>query len=562
MLQAIGKYKILRLLGEGAMGAVYLAEDPDIGRQVAIKVMKMEAEEDHERFRQEARIVGGLSHPNIVVLHDFGFHEGKPYLVMQYLPGTSLEDWLRSPHALPNHLRVMEGLVSALDYAHGRGVLHRDLKPSNVQVTPEGDGRLMDFGIARVPEAKLTATGTIMGTPAYMAPEILGDAQYSTRADHYSAALVLYEMLAGKNPFLGQTISSTLTNVLHVEPPDLPTLRPDVPRELCAAITAHLAKDPKARPPDLAGLLATLHALRSGAPVPPAARAATAPSPGSGATQSIRDLRARVELPAPKPAAGVPAHVGTPKPAAKVHKWPVAALAIAVVVAVVWIAMRSTRPPPIGLSPTRQEPPQTRPSAPLVTVPERAAAEGAATTATASPTPRPVASEPTTTRPAAPSRSARPLPPSTTLGAPEAQASPSALPVAAATPPPTTLSAGSLPSPTPASSPTPGAMAAAARIEAAPAPTLAELSPRTCRRGSVVALDLHGTGFRPEHKIRLLRGGHEVTGLRITKQTLIDPGHLRVTVYVGADVPLGSYSLVLAEPTGALSEPVNFEVVL
>jgi len=116
------------------------------------------------------------------------------------------------------------------------------------------------------------------------------------------------------------------------------------------------------------------------------------------------------------------------------------------------------------------------------------------------------------------------------------------------------------PLPPPSPTPTPVATPAARPLEAGP--TLADLSPRTCRRGTVANFDLRGGGFRADHRVRILRGGHEVTGLRITKQTLIDPGHLRVTVYVGADVPLGSYSLVLAEPTGALSEPVNFEVVL
>jgi serine/threonine-protein kinase len=560
MLQAIGKYKVRRLLGEGAMGAVYLAEDPDIGRPVAIKVMKVEAEEDHERFRQEARIVGGLSHPNIVVLHDFGFHEGKPYLVMQYLPGASLEGWLRSSHALPEHLRVMEGLVSALDYAHGKGVLHRDLKPSNVQVTPEGDGRLMDFGIARVPEAKLTATGTIMGTPAYMAPEILEDARYSTRADNYSAALVLYEMLAGRNPFLGQSISSTLTNVLTLEPPDLPTLRPDVSHGLSTAITAHLAKDPKARPPDLAELLATLQALRSGAPAPATASAATIPLAGSGATQSIRDLRARIELPAARPASpatGAAPRAGAPAPAGGTRKWLYAALAAGIVVAVTWLATRSTIPPAPGPSPASPAPPTTRPIAPAATVPEQRATDSAVTTAV-SPQPRPARSEPPTARRSAPSGPALPSPPPTTLTAAGAAASTNAPPLAPATPPPTTLAAP--PSPLPSPTPTPVTTVPATRVEVAPA--LLELSPRTSRRGSVVALDLRGNGFRADHKVRVLRGGHEVPGLRVTRQSLVGPDHLRLTLFVGGDVALGSYSLVLADPAGSLSGPINFEVVL
>lgn len=562
MIDAIGKYKVLRPLGEGAMGAVFLAEDPDIGRHVAIKVVKMEAGGDHERFRQEARIVGGLSHPNIVVLHDFGFHEGKPYLVMQYLPGASLEDWLRSSHDLPEHFRIMEGLVSALDYAHGRGVLHRDLKPSNVQVTPEGDGRLMDFGIARVPEAKLTATGTIMGTPAYMAPEILGDAHYSTRADNYSAALVLYEMLAGRNPFLGQNISSTLTNVLTLKLPDLATLPAGVPADLSAAIMAHLSRDPRQRPADLGALLATLHALRSGAPMPASAALRPAPELGSGGTQSIRDLRSRIEPPPVKPgppARGVAPQRGAPPPPRSGRNWPLAALALAVLVAVAWIATRGTTPPAVGPSPAAPGPPLTSLAAPPATEPQRPAAEGAAF-----PTPRPVVSEPPPTRTATPSQSARLSPPPTTLVATEAAttlASPSAPPIAAPTPPPT-QAAASLPSPTPAPTPTPVATGAAPRMEAAPAPALADLSPHIGRRGNVVGFDLRGTGFRTDHKVRILRGGREVPGLRVTRQSLAGPGHLRINLFIGADVPLGSYSVVLVDPSGAMSDAVTFEVVL
>ena len=135
-VQRVGKYQVVGRLGQGAMGQVYLAEDPHIGRRVAVKVMKAAGEEDRQRFLHEARIVGSLAHPNVVVLHDFGFHDERPYLVLEYLPGVSLDVWLRGEHALSEHLRIVEGLLSALVHAHSQGVLHRDLKPSNVQVLP------------------------------------------------------------------------------------------------------------------------------------------------------------------------------------------------------------------------------------------------------------------------------------------------------------------------------------------------------------------------------------------------------------------------------------------
>ena len=137
-LTSLGKYTVTRPLGQGAMGEVYLAEDPDIGRSVAIKLIRSSSLEDQQRFRSEARIVGAFSHPNIVVLHDFGFHDDRPFLVLEYLPGESLESWLQRPHPLADGLKIMEGLLNALQYAHQRGVLHRDLKPSNIQVMPDG----------------------------------------------------------------------------------------------------------------------------------------------------------------------------------------------------------------------------------------------------------------------------------------------------------------------------------------------------------------------------------------------------------------------------------------
>jgi serine/threonine-protein kinase len=211
----IGKYEVAHRLGEGAMGEVFLARDPFIGRSVAVKLMKTDSAGDRERFLQEARTVGALSHPNIVVLHDFGFHDGRPFLVMEFVPGRNLEDWLREPHTLDEHLKIVEGLCRALLYAHERGVLHRDLKPSNVQVLPEGDCKLMDFGIARTGTGRLTTAHTVLGTPSFIAPEILEEAAYSASADVYSAGVLVYEMLAGVNPFAGKTVASTLHNVLN-----------------------------------------------------------------------------------------------------------------------------------------------------------------------------------------------------------------------------------------------------------------------------------------------------------------------------------------------------------
>ncbi|MGE0452234.1 MAG: serine/threonine-protein kinase [Vicinamibacteria bacterium] len=558
MIDSIGKYRVVRLLGAGAMGEVYLGEDPLIGRSVAIKVMKPGAEEDHERFRQEARIVGGLSHPNIVVLHEFGFHEERPYLVMQYLPGASLEDWLRGEHTLGEHVRIMEGLVGALDYAHGRGVLHRDLKPSNVQVTPEGECRLMDFGIARVPEAKLTATGTIMGTPAYMAPEILGDAHYSTRADNYSAAVVLYEMLAGRNPFLGQTVSSTLTNVLNREPQPLSSLRPEAPAELSAAIMAQLQKDPRSRPADLSGLIAVLRALQSGAGASELAAVAVR------ATQSLRDARDLVPR-ASRTVDEVAAHPASRRPLA------VAAVgAVALLAAALWLSRGGpssesqappAAPPPLG--PSSQAASEVSGGSPTPDPQLRIAQDTQAKRAAAAAllaSPPAAASTPARSAPGPSAAGARATPaPATSTPAPATLPSPSAAPVPMATPPPVPSAPPSTVAPTAA----PQRQTTAGVAPAGPPPPmLTGLTPVTARRGGIILVDLRGGGFRSDHRVRVLRGGHDVPGIRVMKQTLIAPDHIRVALHLGADVGLGSYSVVVVDPGGAFSESLSFEVVL
>ncbi len=200
------------------MGAVYLGEDPFIGRRVAIKVMRPQVEEGAERFLQEARTIGSLSHPNIVLLHDFGFAGELPYLVMEHVDGTILDKWLAEPRDARERLRVLAGLCRAVTYAHSRGVLHRDLKPSNVLVRSDGEAKLLDFGIARVENTRMTATGVVLGTPEYLAPELLGSGKFSPRSDMYALGLVAYELFGGRNPFGADTVAACLRRVLEVEP--------------------------------------------------------------------------------------------------------------------------------------------------------------------------------------------------------------------------------------------------------------------------------------------------------------------------------------------------------
>jgi serine/threonine-protein kinase len=528
---AIGKYRLVRRLGQGAMGQVYLAEDPYIGRSVAVKVMLTAGEEDEQRFQHEARIVGALSHPNIVVLHDFGFHEGRPYLVMEYVPGTSLQDWLRAPHLLAEHLKVMEGFAAALVYAHAHDVLHRDLKPSNVQVMPDGRCKLMDFGIART-ESFLTASGQVMGTPGYMAPEVLEDATYSRQADVYSAGVVLYEMMAGANPFAGQTVAATLTNVLTLQIPPLLSLKPDLPAPLAQAIMACVARDPRQRPADLSHLLEVVRALLASAD----GAVMEAPHAAAGATQSLL---------------GVP----STRRRRRASRARAGAAAILIAGAVV-LGMRLGR---------RAPPPSSAPPSP----PERvAAAASPVSVPLVTPTPvtvapartppsRPSAPPPVAVRSATPAAPALATPTDTTPGAPE-----TTFPASVPPTPAPAVSVAPSPARPPAGRGREAGEDARPRPDEAPAPALSAIEPKTVRRGSTFRLDVSGTGLRAQHRARVLRGGRPAAGMGVVRQEMVSASLFRIVVLVDEDAALGSYSIALVDDEGRITNSVGFEVIL
>jgi eukaryotic-like serine/threonine-protein kinase len=526
---SIGKYHLVRRLGQGAMGQVYLAEDPYIGRSVAVKVMLTTGEEDEQRFLHEARIIGALSHPNIVVLHDFGFHEGRPFLVMEYVPGVSLQAWLREPHLLTEHLHVMEGFAAALVYAHAHDVLHRDLKPSNVQVMPDGRCKLMDFGIART-QSLLTASGQVMGTPGYMPPEVLEDASYSRQADVYSAGVLLYEMLAGANPFAGQTVAATLRNVLTVQVPPLRALRPELPEPLVQAIMACLARDPRQRPPDLSHLLEVVRAMLASAD----GAAMETPRPATDATRSLLD-------------------VPSTRRRRRASRARAAAAAMLVVGTVVVAVSHGLRPPSSAL-------PSPSPRAGVLASP------------VASPL---VASSPIAVAPAR-TPAARPDPfPS----APVRRAATIATPAAAATPE-TTLGAPAAISPAPPPTPAPAASlmpfgreprpdrdregregARPAAPEKPPA-LLSAIEPKTVRRGSTFRLDVSGTGLHAQHRARVLRGGRPAAGIGVVRQEMVSASLFRIVVLVDEEAVLGSYAVALVDGEGRVTNSVGFEVIL
>jgi hypothetical protein len=258
--KALGEhYSILRLLGRGGMGSVYLARDVDLARLVAVKVLPLDKGEDaasRERFRREARTAARLAHPNVVPLHGFGEADGMMYLVMGYVQGEPLSARMRAgvPFGIPEARRIGAEIADALDHAHGRGVVHRDVKPENILIDDEsGRALLADFGIAKARGAGPTVTqkGGVVGTPAYMSPEqAAGRDEIDGRSDLYSLGVVLYALIAGRPPFEAASPGDVLVKHLTQEPPSLKAARPDAPDELVAAVMRCLAKEPAARFPD------------------------------------------------------------------------------------------------------------------------------------------------------------------------------------------------------------------------------------------------------------------------------------------------------------------------
>ena len=249
------QYRIVRLLGRGGMGSVYLARDLALDREVAIKVVRTDSfeREIQDRLRREARTAARLSHPNIVPLHAFGEVEGMPYFVMGYVRGESLATRLRRDVKLSHEeaRRILADLAEALDHAHRQGVVHRDVKPDNVLLDDEsGRALLTDFGVAKAlgRSETLTAVGSVVGTPSYMSPEqAAGRGDIDGRSDIYSLGVMAYAMLTGRLPFEGKTAADVLTKHLTQPPQPLRSLAPTLPDSTALAVERCLAKDPARR---------------------------------------------------------------------------------------------------------------------------------------------------------------------------------------------------------------------------------------------------------------------------------------------------------------------------
>jgi beta-lactam-binding protein with PASTA domain/predicted Ser/Thr protein kinase len=247
-----GRYRIIRKLGTGGMANVYLAEDQELGRRVAIKILNDRHAGDEqfvERFRREAKNAAGLSHPNIVSIYDRGEAEGTYYIAMEYLDGRSLKELIvaRGPAPIPLAIDYARQILAALRFAHRNGVVHRDIKPHNIMVGDEGRLKVTDFGIARAGTSQMTEVGSIIGTAQYLSPEQAKGAPVDQTSDLYSLGIVLYELLTGTVPFNGDTPVEIAMKHLSTVPPEPSTLRPEVPEDLDAIVVRSLGKTPEER---------------------------------------------------------------------------------------------------------------------------------------------------------------------------------------------------------------------------------------------------------------------------------------------------------------------------
>ena len=305
-----GKYRLERLLGKGGMGQVFLAHDLTLEREVAIKVLPPDVAQDDQvvrRFQQEAKTAAKLDHPNIIPIYRVESEGGLNYFVMKYISGTSLEDLLdkKEPLPVPEIQRILWEAACALGHAHRRGVVHRDVKPANIMFDHDGRVMLTDFGISKALQAAtgLTATGMIIGTPHYLAPEQGKGSAVDGRADQYSLGVVGYRMITAELPFSGDSVHTIIYKHIYEEPPLASTKRPGIPASLTMAISRALVKEPDQRFPTMEDFATAVWPEQ---PVASPAKSRSAARP-----------RARATADAPTEITGAPT---TPLPAAKSRK--------------------------------------------------------------------------------------------------------------------------------------------------------------------------------------------------------------------------------------------------
>ncbi len=308
-MQQIGRYQILGELGRGAMGIVYKAQDPAIGRTIAIKSIRLqdltdEAERERlrERLFREAQSAGILSHPGIVTIYDIAEEGGMAYIFMEFVNGPPLEKVLLAEPAPDKEilLGIFRQTAAALDYAHKKGIVHRDIKPANIMIHEDGAAKVTDFGVAKIVSQQMTQAGTMMGTPSYMSPEQVQGVAISGRADQFSLAVIVYEVLTGEKPFAAEYLPTLLYKIVREDPAPARRLNPSLGSQVETVMRKALAKSPQERYENCSEFINALtiacNAASGWVPLP---RGASQNMPTVGSEEA---LAATVAIPEPKPA--------------------------------------------------------------------------------------------------------------------------------------------------------------------------------------------------------------------------------------------------------------------
>ncbi|MCW5979288.1 MAG: protein kinase [Bryobacteraceae bacterium] len=255
-MDRIGRYKIVGELGRGAMGVVYRAEDPAIGRTVAIKTIRLADLTDEgergrlrERLFREARSAGILSHPGIVTIYDIAEENNMAYVFMEFVEGTTLEQMMSADNPLDREviIETLRQTATALDYAHSKGIIHRDIKPANIMVSVDGQAKVTDFGVARIVSQQMTQAGTIMGTPNYMSPEQVQGSPVDGRADQFSLAVIAFELLTGEKPYAADTLPTLLYRIAREQPAPPRRLNPTLGPQVDSVLERAFSKQPASR---------------------------------------------------------------------------------------------------------------------------------------------------------------------------------------------------------------------------------------------------------------------------------------------------------------------------
>lgn len=333
-IKKLGRYEIVEVLGQGAMGIVYKGIDPKIGRTVALKTLKTTGEipdsqlsEFKRRFSQEAQSAGRLNHPNVVTVYDVGEEEGVAFIAMEFIKGRPLDDLIaeRQPLSVDQIVTIMSQICDGLGYAHRNGVIHRDIKPANIVLTDDGTAKITDFGIAKISSTSATQTGTIMGTPSYMSPEQITGKVVDNRSDIFSLGAVFYELLTYEKAFPGDNITTVMYRIVNENPSPVSMINLSIPTQFNPIIQKALAKNPSERYPDAESMGRDIQAFR------------TAGSAASTVVLNAQDFKGTVVMTAS--AAATPVTGAAPSPAVEPRRKGLAAKAtIAAIGATILVA--------------------------------------------------------------------------------------------------------------------------------------------------------------------------------------------------------------------------------